>query len=445
MFPYIPHTAEDIAFMLKVLGLESIDALFSDIPDDVKYKGRLNLCAPLSENEIDARLSDLSKQNIATDHLVCFMGGGAYDHSIPSVIKHLIDRSEFNTAYTPYQPEISQGTLQAIFEYQTMIAGLTDMDMANASMYDGASATAEAAMLAAANQKGSELIISETVHPETIEVVKTYMRFRSVTVKVISAKDGVTDKAVLKASISPETVGVIVQSPNYFGNIEDLSGIADWAHENKALFIVNSDPISLAILKTPGIYGADIAVGEGQTLGNGLNYGGPYLGYMAATTKQMRKLPGRIVGQTEDLDGKRAYTLTLQAREQHIRREKATSNICSNQALNALTATIYLTVMGKIGLKKIAEETARRAYYGYQKLIATGHFKPVYQQPFFREFVLETTKPVSEINDYLAGNGILGGIDVSIEGSHRIMFSITEKRTIAEIDHLVKTLEVFTW
>jgi len=445
MFPYIPNTDKDVAYMLSKLGLDSVDALFSDIPDDVKFKGRLNLASPLSETEIEKRIDALARQNQATNELVCFLGGGAYDHVVPSVIKHLTARSEFSTAYTPYQPEVSQGTLQAIFEYQTMIAQLTDMDMANASMYDGASATAEAAMLAAANQKGDTLLISETLNPETKAVIYTYMRYKGVKVVEAPAHDGVTDRVKLKELINDQTVGVVVQNPNFYGNIEDLSDMATWAHDHKALFIVNSDPIALALIKTPGEYGADIATGEGQVLGNGLNYGGPYLGYMAATKKQMRKLPGRIVGQTVDVDGKRAFTLTLQAREQHIRRDKATSNICSNQALNALTATIYLGITGRKGLRQIAEASAKRAYYTYQKLVATGHFKPVYTQPFFREFVLETEKPISEINAHLASNGILGGLDVSDAGKNRMMFCVTEKRSLEEIHQLIKVLEAFAW
>lgn len=445
MFPYIPNTAEDVEKMLSVLNLSSVDELFSDIPESVRLKRRLNLCAPLSETEISNHIKGLSDMNDATDRLTCFLGGGAYDHSIPSVVKHLISRSEFNTAYTPYQPEISQGTLQAIFEYQTMIANLTGMDVANASMYDGASATAEAAMLAAANQKGDTVLISETVHPETRAVVETYMRFKGVNVLAIPSSNGVTDKEQLSHMLTNDVVGVIVQQPNYMGIVEDYTGIADPIHEVKALLIMNVDPIAMAILKTPGEFGADLAVGEGQPLGNGLNYGGPYLGFMAANKKQMRKLPGRIVGQTVDLDGKRAFTLTLQAREQHIRRDKATSNICSNQALNALTATIYLSALGREGLKTLASETAKRAYYGYDKLLKTGKFRPVYTQAFFREFLLETDVPIGGLNAHLYENGILGGLDLSKDGKHLILIAITEKRTIEEIDRLVEVLEAYPW
>lgn len=448
MFPYIPNTEQDEKEMLEVLGIDSVDRLFDDIPADIKLGRRLNINPPMSETEVAKKIKSIANKNLCTDELVCFRGAGAYDHSIPSVVRHLISRSEFYTAYTPYQPEISQGTLQAIFEYQTMIANLTGLEVSNASMYDGASATAEAAMLAAANQKGDTVVISETVHPHTREVVKTYMRFYGTKVVEIPAKDGVTDMDALKAAVNGDTVAVIIQTPNFFGLIEDCTEAVEIAHANKALFVMNVDPISLGMLKTPGEHGADIAVGEGQVLGNGLNYGGPYLGFMAANNKQMRKMPGRIVGQTLDLDGKRAFTLTLQAREQHIRRDKATSNICSNQALNALCATIYLSALGKDGLYEVAEASAKKAYYAYNKLIATGKFRPVYNGPFFREFVLETDIDVDNLNAQLAKKGFLGGYNLKKDypsDKNLVLFCVTEKRTIEEIDCLVKAMEEISW
>ncbi len=448
MFPYIPNTKQDEKKMLEVLGIDSIDRLFDDIPASIKLNRRLNLNGPLSETEVSKKIKSIANKNMSTEELVCFRGAGAYDHSIPSVVRHLISRSEFYTAYTPYQPEISQGTLQAIFEYQTMIANLTGLEVSNASMYDGASATAEAAMLAAANQKGDTVVISETVHPDTRAVVKTYMRFYGVKVVEVPSKDGITDMEALKSLVNADTVGVIIQTPNFFGNVEDCTVAVEVAHDHKALFIMNVDPISLGMFKTPGEYGADLAVGEGQVLGNSLNFGGPYLGFMAASSKQMRKLPGRIVGQTVDLDGKRAFTLTLQAREQHIRRDKATSNICSNQALNALAATIYLGALGKHGLKEVAEVSAKKAYYAYNKLIATGKFRPVYNQPFFREFVLETDMDVDALNAQLASKGFLGGYNIGKDypsDKNRIMFCVTEKRTMEEIDCLVKAMEEISW
>jgi glycine dehydrogenase subunit 1 len=447
-FPYIPNTKQDEEKMLEVLGLDSVDRLFDDIPESIKLGRRLDLNPPMSEYEVSKAIRHLANKNLSTNELVCFRGAGAYDHSIPSVVHHLISRSEFYTAYTPYQPEISQGTLQAIFEYQTMIANVTGMDVSNASMYDGATATAEAAMLAAANQKGNTIVISETVHPETREVVKTYMRFNNIKVVEVPAKDGVTDIEALRNVVDADTTGVIIQSPNFFGNIEDCTEAVELAHANKALFIMNVDPISLGMLKTPGEHGADIAVGEGQVLGNALNFGGPYLGFMASSTKQMRKLPGRIVGQTVDLDGNRAFTLTLQAREQHIRREKATSNICSNQALNALAATIYMSLLGKEGLKEVAEQSATKAYYAYNQLIATGKFRPVFNQPFFREFVLETDIDVDVLNKQLIDKGFLGGYNLAKDypsNQNRVLFCVTEKRTKDEIDCLVKAMEEIKW
>ena len=448
MFPYIPNTQQDVEKMLRVLGIDSVDRLFDDIPESLKLNRRLNLDAPLSETEVSKKIKMLASKNLSTEELICFRGAGAYDHAIPSVVHHLISRSEFYTAYTPYQPEISQGTLQAVFEYQTMIANVTGMDVANASMYDGASATAEAAMLAVANGKGNTIIISSTVNPDVRDVVKTYMRFYGAKVVEIPEKNGVTDIEAFRKAVDSNTVGVIVQNPNFFGNIEDPTEMVELTHANKALMIMNVDPISLGLLKTPGEYGVDLAVGEGQVLGNSLNFGGPYLGFMAASNKQMRKLPGRIVGQTLDLDGKRAFTLTLQAREQHIRREKATSNICSNQALNALAATIYLGILGSEGLKEVAEQTAKKAYYAKNQLIATGKFRSVYDAPFFREFVLETDVDIEVLNAKLAEKGFLGGFNLSKDypsDKNRVLFCVTEKRTKEEIDCLVKAVEELSW
>lgn len=444
MYPYIPHTKEDEAKILSHLEVNSIDDLFEDIPEAIRLNRKLNLPSSKSEEEVSKIMADLAGKNTNTEDYVCFLGAGAYDHSIPSIIHHLLSRSEFYTSYTPYQAEISQGTLQAIFEYQTMIADLTGMYASNASMYDGATATAEAAMLASATQKGDTIVISKTVHPEVRKVVKTYMKFKDVNVVEVDMKDGVTDLEDLQKEVNAKTLGVIVQNPNFFGIVEDYTEVEKITHENKALLIMNVDPISLGILKSPGEYGADIAVGDGQALGNSLNFGGPYLGFMASTKKLMRKLPGRIVGETVDADGNRAFTLTLQAREQHIRREKATSNICSNQALNALAATIYMSTLGKNGLKEVAEQSAQKAYYAYNKLIETGKFKPVYDKPFFREFLLEADKDIQELNDELLNHNILGGYSVEKDYPHlknQVLLCVTEKRTKEEIDHLVKVME----
>lgn len=445
MFPYIPNTKTEEKQMLQTIGIDSIDALFADIPAEVKLSKKLNLGEAMSELELTKHINDIANKNKSTDDMVCFLGAGAYDHYIPSVIKHITSRSEFYTAYTPYQPEISQGTLQVIFEYQTMIANITGMDVANASMYDGATACAEAAMMAAENTKRKSIVVSKTVHPEIRKVLATYMRFSGIEVVEIDSQDGVTDIEKLKAAVSNTTAGVIVQNPNFFGIVEDLSEVEGITHQNKALFIVNVvDPISLGILKTPGEMGADIVVGEGQAFGNSMSFGGPYLGFMASTAKLMRKLPGRIIGETTDVDGKRAYVLTLQAREQHIRREKATSNICSNQALNALTASIYLSTMGKQGLKEVAVQSSNKAHYAYNQLIATGKFEPVFNKPFFKEFVVKGSKKASEINAELLKHNILGGYALVRDYAgmeNALLFCVTEKRTKSEIDQLVDIIK----
>lgn len=445
MFPYIPNTKAEEALMMESIGINSIDALFEDIPTELKLSRRLNLTESMSELELTNHMKNLADKNISTDELTCFLGAGAYDHYIPAIIKHITSRSEFFTAYTPYQPEISQGTLQVIFEYQTMIANLTGMDVSNASMYDGATACAEAAMMACTNTRRKSIVVSKAVHPEVRKVLSVYLKFYNVELVEINCKDGLTDIEELKQAVSKTTAGVIVQYPNFFGNVENLSEIAQIAHDNKALFVTHvNDPISLGILKNPGQQGADIVVGEGQSFGNPLNYGGPYLGFMATTKKLMRKLPGRIVGETTDVDGKRAYVLTLQAREQHIRREKATSNICSNQAINALTATIYLSTMGKKGLEEVGVQCASKAHYAYNELINTGKFKPVFNAPFFKEFVLKSTVKASDINAKLLKNNILGGYDLSNdypELENSILFCVTEKRTKSEIDKLVEILK----
>ncbi|WP_461206259.1 aminomethyl-transferring glycine dehydrogenase subunit GcvPA [Clostridium sp. DL1XJH146] len=444
MFPYIPNTEKDREKMLQSIGINSVEDLFDIIPEDIKLSRRLNLEKPMAELQVTKHMKKITDKNSSCDDLVCFLGAGSYDHYIPSVLKHITSRSEFYTAYTPYQPEISQGTLQVIFEYQTQIANLTDMDASNASVYDVSTACAEAAMMAISTKKANSIIVSKTVDPQVITVLKTYMRFHNIEVIEIDTKDGVTDIAQLEKLVDKNTAGVIVQSPNFFGIVEDMTEIEKITHSNKSLLIMSVDPISLGILKTPGEIGADIAIGEGQCLGNGMNFGGPYLGFMATTKKLMRKLPGRIVGQTSDVDGNRAFVLTLQAREQHIRRETASSNICSNQALNALTASAYLSTMGKEGLREVAEQCVKKAHYAYNELIKSGKFKPVFDKPFFKEFVVKSDTNTKTINDRLLQNGILGGYPLEekydfLENS--LLLCVTEKRTKEEIDTLVKTME----
>lgn len=443
MFPYIPNTCEEREEMLKSIGMNSIDDLFSDIPEELKLNRRLNLEAPYSELEITKKLSSLSNKNLNCDEAVCFLGAGAYDHYVPSAISHLVSRSEFYTAYTPYQPEISQGTLQVIFEYQSLICELTGMDVANASMYDNATAVAEAASIAVGAARKKRIVVSKSVHPEARRVLATYMDFNNIELVEVDVKDGVTDLEKLAATVDNKTAGVIIQSPNFFGCIEDGDAAAKIAHDNKANLIMSVDPISLGILKTPGEIGADIVVGDGQALGNFMSFGGPYLGFMAVTNKLMRKIPGRLIGQTEDSDGKRAYVLTLQAREQHIRREKATSNICSNQGLNAVRATIYLSLLGKKGIKEVATQCLQKAHYAYDKLVATGKAKPLFNSPFFKEFTVELSGDVTTANAKLQEASIIGGYDLSKDYSdlkNATLLCVTEKRTKAEIDKLADVL-----
>lgn len=436
---YIPTTDEQQQKMLADIGAGSIEELFADIPESVKLKKRLDIPNALSELELSAHMRELAGKNVNLDHYTCFLGAGAYDHYIPSVVTNLLSRQEFYTAYTPYQPEISQGTLQAIFEYQTMMCSLTGMDVSNASLYDGASALAEAAAMACEATKRKGIIVIRSIHPESREVLSTYARFKGLTLSECGIKNGVTDLQELREMLDNNTAAVLVQNPNFFGAIENIKEIAEIAHDNKSLLVVSCDPISLAILKAPGDMGADIVVGEGQALGNPLAFGGPYLGFMAAKKEFTRRMPGRIVGETVDRSGKRGYVLTLQTREQHIRREKATSNICSNQALNALAATIYLSVMGKKGLKRAAELSARKAHYAYRKLIETGLFTPVFDSPFFKEFMLVYHGDVEKLNKNLLEKKIIGGFSVDkfypeFRGGYLV--AVTEKRTKEEIDRL---------
>jgi len=445
MFPYIPVSEDDEKELLQSIGKQSIEELFEPIPEQVRLKGLLNLGSPLSEQELESIIKQYASSNKNLDELTSFLGAGVYDHYIPSIVKHIISRSEFYTAYTPYQPEISQGTLQAIFEYQTMISNLTGMEVTNASMYDGATACAEAAIMACENTKRNSIIISKTVNPETRKVLKTYMHFRNIEVIEIDENDGITNLEKLKSSLNSTISAVIVQYPNFFGIIENLKEIEEITHINKAMLITYVDPISLGILKSPKELGADIAVGDGQSLGNGLNFGGPYLGFLATTQKLVRKMPGRIVGQTKDVDGKRAFVLTLQAREQHIRREKATSNICSNHSLNALTAAVYMATMGKNGIKEVAYQCTQKAHYAFEKLTASGRFKPVFKAPFFMEFALKLDKDINIVLDELLKNNIIGGYNLEKEYKNyknTILISVTENRTKEEIDKLAALMEV---
>ena len=444
MNPYIPSTEKQKEEVLSFLSMKTIEDLFSDIPDEVKLNRDLNIPEGLSELEVEKIVKNLSLKNKSSEDLVCFLGAGIYDHYIPAVVKHLAGRPEFYTAYTPYQPELSQGTLQAVFEYQSMICNLTGMDVSNSAMYDGATATVEAAMMALEQTKRKSIIVSKTVNPETRKVLKTYMHFRGYNMIEIDEQEGLTDIEDLKKSLNKDVAAVIIQSPNFFGIIEEVEEIEKLIHQNKGLFIMNVDPISLGILKSPRELGADIAVGDGQCLGANMNFGGPGLGFLNTTKKLMRKMPGRIVGQTEDVDGKRGFVLTLQAREQHIRREKATSNICSDQTLVSIGAAIYMATLGKTGIKEVASQCINKSHYALKELVSSGKYKPLFNKPFFKEFAIVGEECGCSINKKLLERNILGGYNLEKEYpqyKNSILFSVTEKRSKEEIDLLVKNME----
>jgi len=443
MHRYIPNTERDQREMLDVIGISSLDELFAGVPEEIRLKRPLALENTLSEMEVNRKLKALAALNADTESFACFLGAGAYDHFIPAVVDSLLSRQEFYTAYTPYQPEISQGTLQAIFEYQSMICMLTGMDVANASMYDGASALAEAALMACRETRRAEVLVARSAHPQSRETMRTYARFHGVAVNECGCADGALDIDDLKNKLSDQTAAVIVQTPNFFGVIEDLTEIERLAHAAGALLVVSCDPLSLALLKPPGEQGADIVVGEGQSLGNPLSFGGPYLGFFAVKEKLMRKMPGRIVGQTVDRNGNPGFVLTMQTREQHIRREKATSNICSNEALCALAATIYLTAMGPNGLKDVAVQCLSKAKYTRDALINTGLFTPLFGKPFFKEFALEYKGDVAALNKKLLEAGFIGGYALEKdypEYKNAWLAAVTEKRTRREIDALAKAV-----
>ena len=440
---YIPNTESQQKQMLAETGLKDFDGLFADVPESMRLKTPLGLPEALSEPALLKRAKALAAENRSADDSACFLGAGAYDHFIPSVVGRIISRQEFYTAYTPYQPEISQGTLQGIFEYQSMISMLTGMEVSNASMYDGATALAEAAMMACAATRRSEVVVVSGLNPEMSAVLATYTNARGVSVKYVPLRDYRADVGAVKAAVDKNTAAVIAQSPNFFGCIEDVSSLAQAAHGAGALMVQACEPISLALLKTPAENGADVAVGEGQPLGNALNFGGPYFGFFATSKALMRKMPGRIAGMTVDQDGRRGYVLTLQAREQHIRREKATSNICSNEALNALTAVVYLSVLGKEGLLEVAGQCVRKAHYACDKLLATGKFELVSDAPFFMEFALRYKGDPAELNRRLLGRGIIGGLDLgkrypALGADNVYLVAVTEKRTKDEIDALAQ-------
>lgn len=423
--------------MLERIGVGSLDDLYSDVPDKFIYRGEYDLPDAMSEQQVRSFFESLDKKDL---HLKVFAGAGAYDHYTPSVIPYICSRSEFLTAYTPYQAEISQGTLRYIFEYQSMICALTGMDVSNASMYDGPTAAAEAMMMAVAcTKRKTRVLLSETLLPHVRKVVETYAKFHNVQLGYISMKDGQTGLESMKEELAKgDVAGVIVPSLNRFGIVEDLTGFAEAVHEAKAIAVEYCDPSALAVVRTPGEWDFDIAVGDGQSLGIPMCFGGPYVGFMACRKDYVRKMPGRIVGQTQDADGKRCFVLTLQAREQHIRREKATSNICSNQSLMALYVTVYMSLMGKEGLAKVNSLSSAGAHYLYGKLLKTGKFEPVFDKPFLKEFVLKPLVPVEKLQQKLLDEGFFGALATE-EGY--VSFCVTEKRTRAEVDSLVEAVK----
>ncbi len=442
--PYISNTERDRQIILKEIGAKSFDELIAAIPEKLRLKEPLNLDEPLSELEITNKIKAKTCQNICAGSANSFLGAGVYDHFIPAAVDTIVSRPEFFTAYTPYQAEVSQGTLQFIYEYQTMICELTGMEIANASMYDGASAVAEAILMAVRKNRLTKAILPATLHPEFVQVIKAYTEGIGVELLTAPAINGKLDTAALNAMLDDTIGSVVLQTPNFYGNIEDFTEIDHIVHSHaKCLLIACVDPISLAVLTPPSQYHADIVVGEGQALGNSMFLGGPLFGFFATKLDMARQMPGRIVGGTLDKEGKRAYALTLQAREQHIRRDKATSNICSNESLCTLAAVVYMSLMGREGLKEIAIQSTQKAHYAAQQLSALSGFELAFPKAsFFKEFVIKTPKPASEIINRMLPRNIYPGVDLAPFGmDNALMIAVTEKKSKAEIDALVKAMQ----
>lgn len=442
---YLPMTEQDRKDMLNAIGADSIEDLFRDIPEALRYREPLPISGALDEPSLLRHLKLLAGRNADTERYVSFLGAGIYDHHIPVVINHLVSRSEFYTAYTPYQPEISQGELQAIFEFQSYICELTGMAVANASMYDGATALAEAGALASGATQRKQLVVSRAVHPEAREVLRTTARGLRLDYVEVGYADGVTDLDQLRAAVTDQTAAVLVQSPNFFGGIEELAAIEATAHAAGSLLVVSANPLSLGLLEPPGRLGADIVVGDAQPLGIHPSFGGPTCGFFAVAAPLMRRIPGRLVGQTTDRDGRRGFVLTLQTREQHIRRERATSNICSNQALLALCASVYLSTMGKAGLQEVARQNVQKAHYAARELNSRTGLSLAFAAPRFNEFVMKLPSGVAarQVNEKLLAAGILGGLELERfypELAGHLLFAVTEKRTRAEIDDFVERM-----
>lgn len=442
---YIPATESDIKEMLEKIGISSIEALFQSVPESLRLRKDINLSSAMSELDITRHFQKLVLKNKGVEHYVSYLGAGCYRHFIPSVIHHIASRSEFYTSYTPYQPEISQGTLQAIFEFQSLISMLTGLEVANASMYDGASSLAEAALMASRITGKKELIVSQAIHPEYQQVLDTYISNLDIKIKKAPfTQDGLTDLSWVEKEINEQCAAILIQSPNFFGGIEDVKSFSEIAHKSDALQVTAvAEPISLGILKPPGELGADIVVGEGQSLGMPMNFGGPSLGLFATREKFMRNMPGRLVGETVDIKGRRGYVLTLSTREQHIRRERATSNICTNQGLCALMATVFLSTLGKKGMKEVAIQNIQKANYAKKRLSEINGIKLKFSGKIFNEFVIETEKPPVEINCQLLKHSIIGGLDLGCyypDLKNCMLICVTEYNTKEEIDTMVEII-----
>ncbi len=441
--PFIVNTASEREEMLRAIGANSFDDLIADIPEEIRLKRALDILSASDEPQVRKLLEWLASANRSTSEYVSYLGGGAYDHFIPVAIKTIASRSEFYTAYTPYQAEVSQGTLQAIYEYQSLICRLYEMDVTNASMYDGATALAEAVLMAMNVTGRSQVVVAGKLHPWNSSVLKTYLEASGHNAVIQNVlQDGVGDIAALKELVTENVAGVVVQQPNFYGCLEDVDAIGAVAHAKGALFVVSADPLSLGVLAAPGSYGADIAVGEGQPLGSPQSFGGPYLGIFSVKQPLVRKIPGRLVGMTKDRDGEDGFILTLQTREQHIRREKATSNICSNQALNALQAAVYLSLLGKEGLQQVAAQSGQKAHYLAGKIAALPGFSLKFSSPYFREFVVETPIPPALVVEKMLEKKIFAGYDLAAHGETGLLVAVTEKRTKEELDSFVENLGV---
>ena len=444
---YIPNTPEDQRIMLEALGLSDLESLLIPVPEEVRLRRPLDLPAALAEPDLKRLLGGMAARDKSLDTTISFLGAGTYDHAIPSVVPHLQRRSEFVTSYTPYQPEVSQGMLQAIYEFQTMVCQITGLDIANASLYDGSTAMIEAVLLAVGPGGRGEVVISQTVDPQYRRVLHTYAHARGFNVVEVPAANGVTDLERLNEAVKPTTSAVVIQQPNFFGCVEDVRAIEPIAHKGKGVFVATiTEPASLALLAAPGEYGADIAVGELMSFGNSMSYGGPALGFMAARTKYMRLLPGRLVGQTVEEDGQRrtGYVLTLQTREQHIRRERATSNICTNQSLLAVGATIYLAALGKQGFRELGELCLQKAHYAQRRITSVPGFKAAFGSPFFDEFVIQSPVRIGQLQRKFEQAGIIGGYPLAQDYPdlpNAMLFCVTETRTKEDIDLLVDVLK----